>query len=263
MEKLYGWPVVTAATVYDIVRDLGIKPWKETRPNMPLAAWLSSATEAERSIYERFGPKPEVQFLAPPVSGTEDQYGKEDIFFRMIYRPWATVVTLIPGPHPDGERYVAVTGEYKQGNRLITLVPPSGVRNKMELGLPLLEGIEAAATREFEEETGISLVGIRRLGPPNGFWDQVRGTELSFFPFVGECSRPIKRRPSKLDKNEFLKLVLFPVEEWLRVLERGAVGEGFALESCAATTTYLALRKLDMLLQFPGTSKPPATISLT
>ena len=257
MDKMYlDWPVVTAQNVFGVVRELGIKPWKEARPNMPLSAWLSTANDADRAVYERFGPKPEVQFLMPPASAvhtspssTITAYGKEDIFFRMVYRPWVTVFALIPGT--DVEQYVPLTAEWKQGNRLITLVPPSGVRGKAEADMDLLMAMHTTAAREFHEEVGIKLARPALLGPQNGFWDQVRGTELSFFPFLGRLEEFIERGPSKLDKNEFLKLVLFPLQEWLALLEHGGLEEGFALESCAVTTTYLALRALGKLQLLP------------
>jgi hypothetical protein len=249
LKTYLGIPVVTSTNVFDVVRQLGIKPWIETRPPMPLSAWLQTASEAEHSIYERFGPKPEVQFLAQPEGANA---GKEDIFFRMIYKPWVTVVAIISGEKGEGP-FIPLAVEWKQGNRLATLTPVSGVAGKAEAGMSIRDAMRAAGKREFLEETGFELEHIELVGARNGFYDQVRATDLRFFAAAGRVKLPLgERKPTKLDGNEFIKLVLMDVFEWLNLLEDGVVHEGFCLESCATTATYLALRRFGLLEDIRG-----------
>ena len=249
--------MVTATNVFKVVCELGIKPWLETRPNMPLAAWLRTLEEnnadspevaAQKSatldIYTRFGPKPEVQFLAQPEG---PKAGKEDIFFRMVYKPWVTVVGLVPDSD-GGSPYIPLAVEWKQGNRLASIVPVSGIAGKAEAGMQtILDQMLASAEREYCEETGWILSKASIVGSRTGFYDQVRGTELRFFAAAGIADISAPRGKSKFDENEFIKLVLMRTDEWLALIEGGNLEDGFCLESCAATATYLALRNLQLL----------------
>jgi 8-oxo-dGTP pyrophosphatase MutT (NUDIX family) len=247
--RLYDWPIVTAADCSNRIREMGIKPWQAARPAIPIGDWLDAIGDMEPAEqeplaleYRKFCPEVEMQPLVHPNKPTYTSR-----FFRTRYKPWVTVFALIPY---DGKFYVPVTAEWKQGNRLITLVPPSGVPGEAEARIEdVCARMRATALREFQEETGFTLVDVVLLGPANGLWDQVRNAELHFFPFLGVLREPLERKPPKPDESEVLKVVLFELDEWLKVINAGEIPEGFGIESCAVTTTFLALTCTGLLPQ--------------
>ena len=243
METYLDWPVVTAENVFRVVRKLGIKPWEEQAPAMPLPGWLG-ATKREEWFHRGYG-----KFCQNDVKSFISPKAPHEVstFFRTAFRPWVTVFTLIPDAE-SGKQYVLLTAEWKQGNELITLVPPSGTGNEVEQRIrPIAKGMLATGRREVLEETGMRLRHIELLGSREGYYDQVRNADLRFFPAVACVESSLTREPAKLDDNEILKVVLMEVHEWLIYLENYNVEKGFGVESCAAITTYMALRRLGCL----------------
>ncbi|MBI4095169.1 MAG: hypothetical protein HY435_03185 [Candidatus Liptonbacteria bacterium] len=233
-----GWPIVTAANCFDVIRSLGIKPWQQVREPEPLDSFLSHATEPEKDEYRRFGPKNFVVRYRNPHTG-EPFNG-----FRSVFKPAAVVFALL-------DEHVPVTAEWKHGNDRITIVPVAGVPGKKEAELPTLaDRMRATAIREWNEETGTELSSVTPLSPPSGIYSAVRPAEIQYFPFVGRVKEPVVKGPTKFDANEHLKMVLFSLNEWLALIETNELWDQrpeFGLEMCARDVTYAALRELERL----------------
>ena len=234
MEMHLGWPVVTAVNCFDTIRECGIKPWPKIAQEVSLIPYLASVNEGQRNAFDRFGPKTSVVFHQNPHTG--DPFDG----FRTFFKDYACVFALIKGMVP-------VTAEWKHGNDRITLVPVCGVPGKAEAGIiDKVEMMQAVAMREWEEETGFKLKNATLLSPPSGVWAIVRNAHVSCFPFLGEVDMDVPKGKTKFDDTEHLQMVLFPLLEWLKLIEDPTVFEGepdFCLEACARDITYAALRK--------------------
>lgn len=226
MDERYGFPLVKADTIYDVLSTLGVRPWEETRPPMSREEYISGRLSQEELAELRFMPSVEVTFLRNPR-------GKEERYFRHHGRYWATTFCLLPGDH------LVVVGEWKQGSSDISIVPPSGVPNKDDM--KTLDPYGICAKREFEDETGISIETVTPLCT-KGIPVSTRQSTQRYFPYLGVAKEPIVRREAKLDRTEFLKGVVISLEEWMKLLERGGV-----YEDCSYSITLLALRKLGRL----------------
>jgi hypothetical protein len=239
MQEYLGWPVVTAENCFHIIlSQCGIVPWPKAQNPMPLEDYLAQATQAQRDEYQRFGPKNEVVFYRNP-SSLDPFTG-----FQSIFKPYAIVFGLI-------NEMVPVTAEWKHGNGLITIVPVCGVPGKAESHLPTIANqMMATGRREWQEETGTKLESITSLSPTEGLWSEVRKGYMRCFPFLGKVKEPIKKGPTKLDQNETLSMVLFPIQEWVKLIESPHLWDQhpeFGLESCCQAVTYLALRQMNRL----------------
>jgi len=231
MRLLYGIPVVTAETVFEVLENLGIKPWPQLEPAVDLEAYLQRELTPEQRAELRFAPKSEVVFL-------RDHKGNPFTGFRNVGKDWTTTFVLLPDPD-NGEDLVTVVGEWKHGADAVTLVPPSGVLSKSDR--TTLKPFETCARREFEEETGMELYEVVSLSE-NGIPISGRQSSVRFYPFVGKVKEPIVPKPSKLDGTEHLKLVLIPLSEWRKLIRVGKVSE-----LCSVSVTYLALEYLGRL----------------
>jgi 8-oxo-dGTP pyrophosphatase MutT (NUDIX family) len=187
--------------------------------------------------YQLFGPQNFVARHENPSTG-EGFNG-----FRSVFKPCSMVFAVVDG-------LVLVTAEWKHGNNRITIVPVAGVPGKAEADLPLREKMRRTALREWEEETGTKLVSVEALGPEEGIWSVVRQTESHCFPYLGTVATPIQKGPTKLDQNETLIMVAFPLSEWVKLIESPELWDEnpeFGLEVCSRDITYAALRKLGKL----------------
>ena len=233
-----GFPVVTAANCFDTVRSLGIKAWPKKKEKVLIVEWLKTATPGQVADYNRFAPKSFAVQYENPYNG--DNFDA----FRVEFKPYSLVFALIDG-------YVAVTAEWKHGNDKITFVPVCGVQGKAEAHLPTLaEQMMAVAFREFKEETGIELESLTPLSSSNGMYYSVRNSETRCFPYLGIVKLPIEKGPTKFDDTEQLVMVLFPLEEWLNLLENNELFDqnpDYGLEDCSKAATYAALRHMGRL----------------
>ncbi|MDP3727752.1 MAG: hypothetical protein Q8R35_03915 [bacterium] len=227
METKYGFPIVITDRVLEFVRDkLGIRPWKELKPPMPLEEYRKlNLTPAQRAEIERFAPMTEVVFH-------EDPNGRPFTGFRDVFRDWATTFVLLP------EDLLLLTAEFKHGAGVV-IVPPSGVPTKSEMELPPHERMAACAKREFEEESGFKLERVIPLIVTPGAPVNARQMTQRFWPFLGVPTDPIVQGPKKLDDIEYLKGFLIRLTEWMKFLDRGELHD-----ECAGTLTLLALRRL-------------------
>lgn len=218
----WGIPMANRHNVLEVFGELGIKPWKELRPPVDLAEYLAGTLEQnDRDDATRFAPKNQAVFLEKPN-------GEPYTGFRSIGKDWATVFALLPG------YLVPVVGEFKHGTMCLSLCNPSGMLGKNDGGL-----LENAGKREFEEEAGMTLKNIVRLGSPFGIGASTRQSTQKCHPFLGTVDMTVPFKPSKLDVSEILRLVLIPVPEWLAILEEKCE------DASAILTTHLALRKLN------------------
>lgn len=233
-----GFPVVTAANCFDIVRSLGIKAWPKKTENVPIVEWLKTATSEQVTDYNRFAPKSFAIQHENPYNGSDFDA------FRVEFKPYSLVFALIDG-------YVAITVEWKHGNDKITFVPVCGVQGKAEASLPTLAAkMMAVGFREFKEETGIELESLTPLSSSNGMYYSVRNSETRCFPYLGTVKLPIEKGLTKFDDTEQLVMVLFPLEEWVKLLEDNELFEqnpDFGLEDCSRAATYAALRHMGRL----------------
>lgn len=224
IETQWGIPVVTAGSIYQVMAQAGIRPWQETEPVVSLDEYLKRDLSDDQRAELRFAPKTEVVTLQTPK-------GNAYRGFRTALKPWATTFCLLPGD------LVPIVGEFKHGAFTISLAPPSGVLGKEDKG-----DMSLCAAREFTEETGIALRNVVGLSGPDGIALNCRHINQRYFPFLGFAELRIDPGKSKLDENEFLKLVLMPLKDWLALIEVGEVHE-----ECSIGTTYLALRNLGKL----------------
>jgi hypothetical protein len=239
MDTCLGWPMVTAENCFDVVRDLGIKPWEQVGFTMTLNDYLRSASPGRIEEYDRFGPKNSVgRYLDPH---------RNEYFtgFRTTFKPYVIVFGLLPGNR------VPVTVEWKHGNGKITFVPPAGVPGKEEEGITdLFDKMEATALREWREETGTTLRSVTPLGPRQGIYSEVRKAESRYFPFLGNLNEDIPKSSQLLDKNEHLQMVVFPLDEWVTLIDSPHLWDenpDFGQEFTLRDVTYAALRKLGRL----------------
>lgn len=229
MNQRYGIPLVNKDNIFEILQNLGIKPWPRLSNPQPLESYASAHPEKQQEI-ERFGPKAEaVSFLQPD--------GKSYTAYRSFDRDWATVFVLLPGD------LVPIVAEWKQGAEELTLCTPAGIISKKDHGDLLVAG-----KREFEEETGIGLKKIQPLSKDlRGIPISCRKQSTRFLPCLGEIDETLLTenfRPgkTKLDETEFLKLVLVPLSDWIELAATGQCNEDSAI-----STTFLALKKIGRL----------------
>lgn len=228
MKSKYGFPIVNADNIFEVVNKLGIKKWPRVEPPMDLEEYLSrDLSKKEREEVELFAPKAEVVLLRKPNG---------EIFpgFRSVNKDWVTVFTILP------DDLIPITAEFKHGTEIICLVPPSGVpgRKDFESKDPMKE----CAKREFLEETGIELDEVILLSHPEGNSVSPRQSTQCYFPFLGMPKIPILQQEPKFDRSEYLKIVLVPLKEWVKLIE-----EKLIKDECANTVTLRALQHLGRL----------------
>lgn len=220
MQEQFGFPVVDATNVFDVLDGLGVRPWPHQRPPMSLEEFLEGDLTDEEKSDLRFAPQTEVIFL-------EEPNGRLFRGFRSKMRNAATVFTLLPGD------LVLLVGEWKHGTEIISLVTPTGNPSQ---GETLMD----AGKREFEAETGIKLAEVISLSEPIS--SSCRQTTETFVPYLGIPEKPIVKGLSSLDETEYLHAILMPLPEWMELIDRGSVQDAYAV-----VVTHLALRKLGRL----------------
>ncbi|TAN33507.1 hypothetical protein EPN28_01700 [Patescibacteria group bacterium] len=229
MKTAYGYPIVTTRNIHLILKKLGIKPWEKTAPDTTLEEYAKRDLNDKQRAELRFAPKPDVvRFYKNPA--TEEPFTG----FCNVGDPWLTVFALVPW---DPEPLVVVTVEFKHGFGKVVLVPPSGNISQKDRG-----SWPRAAKREFEEETGFKLARIIALASGKEQGASVRQYTAGIYSFLGILKDPVERRPSRLDDNELLKVVLVPLSDWLDIIDRGDT-----YDIAAVVPTHLGVRKLQKL----------------
>lgn len=242
MESYNGWPILTAENCFSKIRESGIVPWIEDPQYGSAEEYFEGALSHEEFIkrmnnFNKFAPKTTVSRYKNP-NGNKEIDG-----FKTTFTPYAMVFALI-------DDYVPVTAEWKHGNSLITIVPPAGAPTPDELRFNTLTGaMRLAAMREWKEETGTHLSYCVPLSPENGHWANVRTTQTQCFLFAGEV-REGGCASQNLDASEDLKMFLFPLAEWLKLMtipDLWNENPDFGLEAVVPTLTFLALYRLGKL----------------
>lgn len=228
MKSKYGFPIVNAKNIFQVLKNYGIKKWLHVQPPMDLDDYLASnLTKEQLEEVRRFAPKREVVFLQNTKGGTFRG-------FRSVAKNWVTVFCLLP------DDLVILTAEFKHGSEVICIVPPCGVPERKESDL--VDPMTACAKREFLEETGIELEEVIPLSNTEGNSVSPRQTTQRYFPYLGIPKMPMVWKEQRLDHNEFLKVILIPLKDWLTLIKNNMI-----IDECATTVTFRALQYLGRL----------------
>jgi len=214
--KKYGLPVANADNVLKIVKSSGVADWKKVAnsavvENCPEFNLFCREVEVKRRYKIEIS-----QFLSPN--------GEVFNFFRLAGGCGTRVFTLLDGG------LVPICAEFQHGCGEVLFDLPGG---RLEIG----EDPAVCARREFEEESGIILEKIIPLGSV-GMPIAARHFDARNFSFIGIASNPVESQLQKLDPDEYLKVVLVNLDDWLKLIEREVV------QSYSVSTTLLALRRL-------------------
>lgn len=223
MEQKFGFPVVTANSIFDVLDGLGIKPWPKRWGPISLAEYFKrSLTDGEKTEAERFCPKAEaIQYDHPS--------GEPFTGFRLVGRDNITVFTLFP------DNYLPIVAEWKHGTEEIVIVPPTGVVNAEDRKTsdPML----TCAKREFEKETGFELASVTRIGQPIAGSSRQSTERIEIA--VGTLAEPLNNIGQNLGKYENLVVVMIHIDEWIKLIRTGD-----ASDKSAICSTYMALDHL-------------------
>lgn len=220
LTKKYGLSVVSKKNIFSALDDLGLKVWRPIEKPVLLEQYKQGGlSEAQRKDLG-YAPKIEVATFRTPR-------GNQWRGFRTIGRHGTVIFCLLP------DNLIPICAEFRHGCEVISLNLPGGVYTT--------ENPEECAKREFEEETGILLKKLVAL-TTNGVPIDARRTNTRNFSFFGVPTNPIVVKDQILDKNEVLRCLLIPLDDWLQLIEEDLVQDGYSI-----VTTFLALRKLKMI----------------
>jgi len=227
MESKFGFPIVNAENIFEVLKERRITVWPYIQPPMSLEDYAAgNLTETQQEEIRRFAPKSEVVF-------PQDPKGNPFTGFRSVGKNWVSVFTIL------GDNLLPIVAEYKHGAHTISIGFPSGVPGRKESDFK--DPMSACAKREFLEETGIELEDLVLLSAPEGIPISGRQSTQRFFPFLGILPESIHPQP-KLDSTEFLQVLLIPLKEWVKLIEQGKVTEDSSI-----SLTFLALLRLSRL----------------
>ena len=216
LKTKYGLPLANADNVLKIIQSSGIANWKTTTDPIAVGDYSEAdLTDQEIEIKRRFQIK---------VSNFLNPSGEVFRGFRFDCGHGTRVFTLLNG------ELVPICAEFQHGCGEVLFDLPGGT---LESG----EDPTDCARREFEEESGIileSIISLSSVGMPIA----ARPFSSRNFSFIGIASDPAVLRPQKLDAEEYLKVILISLDDWLKLIDREIV------QAYSASTTLLALRRL-------------------
>src|SRR3989344_6579161 len=232
----YGFPIVNSANVFSVLEELGIKRWPRIEGPVLLEKYLGQdLTDRQKREVEKFAPRVEVDIF-------EDPTGRPFTGFRAAwhYGAGTRVFTILPGD------LVPIAAEFRHGAEVISLILPGGTFEEKD-STP-----GQCAKREFEAETGIMLDYVMPLETidVSGIPVSARQTNQRCHGFLGILPKSLKIAEQRLEPREFLKIVLIPVSEWVKLIMDGQVKEGSAIIS-----TFQALHRLNRIALLEGGSK--------
>ncbi|MFA6042296.1 MAG: NUDIX domain-containing protein [Patescibacteria group bacterium] len=222
-EMQWGMPIVRSYQLDEYLLHSGIRPWKHLAPPVDFDRYRQGQLSEEQIHELEFSPKTEVLTLEKPNGATFRG-------FRTVAENCSTVFCILPGD------VLPIIVEWRHGAEVISLVPPTGVVSAVDHG-----DMAACAKREFEEETGIILANLHPLST-DGIPLSTRGNTQRYFPFLGYAEEPIVIEHIKLDENEYLKVMLIPLADWLKLISAGRVPEEISIG-----ITFLALQRIGRL----------------
>lgn len=230
-KKKFGFPVVTADNIFEVLKELGIKHWQSLEGPLPLDKYRKrNLTKDQIKEIDKFAPKLEVEIFRTP---------RKEKFtgFRATwpYGMGVLVFTILPGD------LVPITAEFRHGAKVISLILPGGIT---DLDKSNLKYNMAHAKKEFEEETGIMLERIIPIESKdtNGIPLSARQVKQKTCGFIGILPKRLVFKKAKLDYNEFLKAVLIPVKDLIELIMRGQTKDASLIVS-----TFMALHKMGRL----------------
>lgn len=216
-----------------------------TAPNMNVEEFLkiASAEDAEKCV--QFVPKPFVAAHFDPHKNVPF------IVYAARFKYFACVLCLIYIPG-IAMPFVLITAEWKGGNDRITIVQPCGTPNPEEIQLlpAIADYMRATGFRECEEELGITPGSLISLSGNQPIYSIVRNADVACFPYLAEFDTPLIKGKTKLDASETLEVVLFPLDELIKLVTSDtlfAANPTFGLEACTRDTLFAGLHKLGMM----------------
>lgn len=229
-EFAYGYPVATVHTIDDVLEYLNIRPWERLAEPVTLTQHLE---ELDRLI-------------ASPNQGPQGERLKENkILLMRRALGFVAPHRIHPLVMPNGDAYVGVVteqsswamtfapiddgvmhncmrnpliplvAEYKVGGDRIAISPPAGIPLPAEMAAE--DPFKLAAQREFEEEFGIKLRGVERIGL-NGVPIACRTNSAMCHMYYGEVKLPIERALGKLDETEVIGGFFMRLFDWIEHL---------------------------------------------
>lgn len=221
IEQSYGLPIVDLQNLSELIRLHKVDRFHKLAEAIPLEKYLKMNLTEDEKKELRFAPKVEaVKF--------KDPQGENFTGFRNVFKNGVLIFALLPG------NLLPICAEFRHGCERVMLNLPSGLIEPNDINP------EAAARREFEEETGIALQKIIPLNLKGIPVDARSSTRQNFF-FLGVPTNPFEIRESKMQKAEFIASFLIHVDNWLKLMESGMV------DGCSVSGTLLALKKLNLL----------------
>ena len=191
--------------------------WEKLGEPIPVQAYLKKELSPEEVRDLKYLPKMEVAHFLDPDG---------NIFrgFRCMGYNGVVVFTFLPGG------LIPVCAEFRHGCEEVMLNLPGGM---VEPG----EDLSIRAKKEFQEESGIALdsvISLSYIGTPL-FARQMNSRNFSFIGVPGDLGIA---RKQDLDQGEYVKVVLTPLEDWLKLIDKERV------DSYSVVTTMMALRRL-------------------
>jgi len=231
IKEKFGLPIVTADNVFLVLEQLGIKHWQSLGRPLSLDEYKKGGLSSfQKKEIEKFAPKLEVELFATPRS--ESFAG-----FRATwpYGMGVHVFTILPGD------LVPITAEFRHGGKVISLILPGGVIDSNSLSL---KRKAMHAKKEFEDETGILLKKVVPIETKDtsGILLSARQAKQRTCGFIGILPKPLVFKKTNLDYNEFLKAVLIPVKDLVKLIMKGN-----AKEASLIVSTFMALFKMDKI----------------
>ena len=221
MESYQGIPIVTAANVFSVLEELGIRPWGKTGKILSLKEYEAlDLTPGQRKVVEKFAPKTRVIEYIKQGSG----------WFQVLGHCWSAVFTMLPN------RLVPVVGQYMHGADRVIIGLPAGFVDEGNLDI---YAFLRCAIREVKEETGLSLAGVVPLASES-IPIEPRGIARYYMPCLGYVKENDILAPQSLDETEELTRLLMPISEWLTLLDQ----HSGSIAASSSDTTYRALRYL-------------------
>jgi 8-oxo-dGTP pyrophosphatase MutT (NUDIX family) len=227
----YGFPVVNAKNVFAVLKDLGVEHWKSLSKPIPLDKYIKKTlTVTQKKEIDKFAPKLEVEVFENP---------KKQKFtgFRATwpYGMGVHIFTILPGD------LIPVTAEFRHGAEIISIILPGGITDPDKSNL---KSRMAHAKKEFEEETGILLEKVVPIETKDtsGIALSARQVKQKTCGFLGIVPKKLSFQETNLDHGEFLKAVLIPVNDLIKLIMEGSIKEASII-----MTTFMALHKMNRL----------------